>query len=143
MPHAADAICARMPGGVAFPLSELVGVRDWAARLGLGLSIRLDQVLDGVEFEEVALISAPAQGPRTVGPRTVVLWRTCDAVVVQAAGGQPLVFSAMPAALAYVAARFRRQAGAGRVKRWVAGLLCGGSRVPALPEPRSRTMRRA
>jgi hypothetical protein len=86
----------RTPYGLAFPLHELVFVRDWAERQGLKLAVKLDQVIDGAEFEELLLIG----GAGRPAP-ALTLWRTDHSVIGQAAGGHPKGFAAVQLALAH------------------------------------------
>jgi hypothetical protein len=86
----------RMPYGQAFPLPELVYIRDWAAQRGLVLTVLLDQVLDGAEFEELLLIRG--HGPSR---RALTIWRTAGSVIAQAAGAQPRAFTCVEPALAH------------------------------------------
>jgi hypothetical protein len=83
--------------GEAFPLQELTFMRDGAGRRGLRMTILLDQVLDGAEFEEVVLIR-PTLRPH----RAVTVWRTANCIVAQAAGGQPRAFGGIRAAMDHV-----------------------------------------
>ena len=83
--------------GEAFALPELVYMRDGAGRRGLRMTILLDQVLDGAEFEEVVLIR-PTFRPH----RAVTVWRTVTCIVAQAAGGQPKAFGGIRAAMDHV-----------------------------------------
>ncbi|HTZ71709.1 MAG TPA: hypothetical protein VMB71_13720 [Acetobacteraceae bacterium] len=90
--------CPRTPYGQAFPLEELVFVRDWAIRRGLTMAVLLDQVLDGAEFEELVLLRGG--GPRR---RALTIWRTAGSVVAQTVGAQPRAFTCMEGALLYYA----------------------------------------
>jgi hypothetical protein len=98
--HTSIATRLNSPFGQAFPLEELVYARHWARRRGLRLTIRLDQVLDGVAFDELLLVHAP--GPSR---HAASLWRTRNAIIVQENGGQPIAFAALRPALVYVAVR--------------------------------------
>jgi hypothetical protein len=88
--------------GLSFAVADLIYVRDWVQRREFCLSILLDQVLDGAEFEELLLIRA-----RLRGRRALTLWRTVSHVIAQAAGGQPRAFSGVQPALAYFSAAWR------------------------------------
>jgi hypothetical protein len=83
--------------GESFPLHELAFMRDGAGRHGLRMTILLDQVLDGAEFEEVVLIR-PTFRPH----RAVTVWRTANCIIAQAAGGQPKAFGGIRAAMDHV-----------------------------------------
>ncbi len=86
----------RMPYGLAFPLAELIYVRDWAACRGLSMLVLLDQVLDGAEFEELLLLRGA-----TPGRRALTMWRTAGSIVAQTAGAPPRAFSGVEPALAH------------------------------------------
>jgi hypothetical protein len=92
------------PYGQSFAVADLMFVRDWVQRREFSLSILLDQVLDGAEFEELLLIRAKLRGRPAL-----TLWRTSSHVIAQAAGGQPHAFSGVQPALAYLSAA-RREA---------------------------------
>jgi len=91
-----------VPYGLSFAVPDLMFVRDWVQRREFHLSILLDQVLDGAEFEELLLIRAKLRGRRAL-----TLWRTGSHVIAQAAGGQPRAFSGVQPALAYFSALWR------------------------------------
>jgi hypothetical protein len=82
------------PYGLAFAIEDLVAVRVWAEQRGLILTVALDQVLDGVEFEEVLILSAP---DHTV--RKLTFWHTLGSVMVQAPNCRPRAFATVPDAL--------------------------------------------
>ena len=98
-PHAAARL--RTPYGLAFPVAELELVRGWAERQGLRMAVRLDQVLDGAEFEELLMISAPGHARQALS-----LWRTDHSIIGQAAGGHPKGFTGVHLALAHFAFLF-------------------------------------
>jgi hypothetical protein len=118
----------RTPYGLAFPLHELVFVRDWARRAGLRVSIRLDQVLDGAEFEEMVVLTATGRPCRAVS-----LWRTANGVIAQQAGGQPRVFAGARAALSFASLSLSGLPAA-RYDAWWRGLVhwarLGGALAP-------------
>jgi hypothetical protein len=99
--------------GESFPLPELTFMRDGAGRRGLRMTILLDQVLDGAEFEEVVLIR-PTFRPH----RAVTVWRTANCIVAQAAGGQPKAFGGIRAAMDHVFASLPRATPATRRFSW-------------------------
>jgi hypothetical protein len=86
----------RNPYGLAFPLAELIHVRAWALQRGLSLSVMLDQVIDGAEFDELLVIRR--HGP---GPSALTIWRTAGSVIAQAVGDQPRAFTGIEPALAH------------------------------------------
>lgn len=88
----------KAPYGLSFHISELVFVRDWAARQSALLSVRLDQVLDGAEFEELLQLCWPGRGRP---PLTI--WRTDRSVIAQEQGGAPKAFAGVQMALAHFA----------------------------------------
>ncbi len=93
----------RTPYGLSFHVHELVFVRQWAERQGLTMSIKLDQVIDGAEFEELLLISGPGPGRAR---QALTLWRTDHSFIAQAAGGHPKGFAGIKLALAHFAGAF-------------------------------------
>ena len=112
--HPQAAARPRTPYGLAFPLPELEFVRAWAERQGLRLEVRLDQVLDGAEFEELLMITAPRSARQAL-----TLWRTDHSVIAQAAGGHPKGFSGVHMALAHFAGTFSAAAPQRRaLARW-------------------------
>lgn len=84
------------PYAVAFSLADLVLVRAWAVQRGLSMTVLLDQVIDGAEFEELLLIRGAG-----ASRRALTIWRTAGAVIAQAAGAQPRGFSGIQPALAH------------------------------------------
>ena len=97
---------ARSAYGLAFPVHELVFIRAWAEKRGLGMRILLDQVLDGAEFEEMLMIRGLVQSRRAL-----TVWRVCGGgVVTQTEGGQPRVFDGVHSALSHAGAMFVLQA---------------------------------
>lgn len=85
------------PYGLAFPIEELVMVRDWAGARGLCMIVALDQTLDYADFEEM-LILAPPDRKR----RTLTIWRTLGSVFLQVPHGRPRAFATVQEALASV-----------------------------------------
>ncbi len=78
------------PYAVAFSIEDLILIRCWADRRGLQLSVAIDQVVDGAEFEEM-LIVAPQNRER----RTLTLWRTQANVYAQTPEGRPRAFATL------------------------------------------------
>jgi hypothetical protein len=99
--------------GQAFPLHELLFMRDGAGRRGLHMNILLDQVLDGAEFEELVMIR-PTGRPY----RAATLWRTAHCIVAQAAGAEPKAFGGIRAAMDHVLASLPGAARARRRFSW-------------------------
>jgi hypothetical protein len=88
--------------GLAFPVHELVFMHAWSQGQGLTMSILLDQVLNGAEFEEMVLVRG-----RGARGRALTLWRVAaGGVVVQAEGGAPHVFGGIHTALSHAGALF-------------------------------------
>jgi len=87
-----------LPYGISFTVTDLVAVRDWAARHGVAMEVLLDQVLDGAEFEELLLLRGPGGAQRAV-----TIWRATGAIIAQQAGARPLAFTAIGPALTYCA----------------------------------------
>ncbi len=88
----------RTPYGLSFQVQELVFVRHWAERQGLTMSVKLDQVIDGAEFEELLLITGPGR-PR----QALTLWRTDHSYIGQSTAGHPKGFANIKLALAHFA----------------------------------------
>ena len=88
--HFSDVSAAKTAYGLAFAVEDLVMLRNWAEQRRLHLTIALDRVIDGAEFEEM-LILAPPAGRR----RTLTLWRTQDCVYAQTPAGAPQAFATM------------------------------------------------
>jgi hypothetical protein len=103
--HPAAAARQKTPHGVAFPVHELIHMREWAKRRGLQAQILLDQVLDGAEFEELVLLKPP-----TVSRHAVSLWCTPAGIAVQSAAGRPRLFRGIRAALDYAGTQLRATA---------------------------------
>ena len=76
--------------GIAFAVEDLVMLRNWAEQKRLRLTIALDRVIDGSEFEELLMVAPPA-GRR----RTLTLWRTQDGIFAQTSAGAPQGFATM------------------------------------------------
>ncbi len=96
--HSSAAARQRTPYGLSFRVDELTLVRDWAERHGLTMAVKLDQVIDGAEFEELLLVSGPGRLRQAL-----TLWRTDHSVIGQAAGGHPKGFAGVKLALSHVA----------------------------------------
>jgi hypothetical protein len=88
----------RTPYGLSFQVHELVFVRQWAEHQGLTMRVKLDQVIDGAEFEELLMISGPGQGRQAL-----TLWRTDQSFIAQPSSGQPRGFTCVKLALAHFA----------------------------------------
>jgi hypothetical protein len=95
--HHSDVSVARAPYGLAFEVEDLLLLRSWAGQRRLQLTILLDRIVDGAEFEEV-LVVAPAGSDR----RTLTFWRTQDGVFAQPPGGRPHGFATMHDLLEHV-----------------------------------------
>ncbi len=91
----------RTPYGLSFQVHELVFVRQWAERQGLSLIVKLDQVIDGAEFEELLFISGPGRTRQAL-----TLWRTDHSFIAQTAGGHPKGFACIKQALAHFGGTF-------------------------------------
>lgn len=81
--------------GISFPVSELLMVRDWAARHGMIMQIVTDHVLNGAAFEELLLLRNAA-----TCERLLCLWRRSEEVVAQRPSTRPQGFRSLDAALA-------------------------------------------
>ena len=88
--HSFDVSAVKTAYGLAFAVEDLVMLRNWAEQRQLRLTVALDRVIDGAEFEEL-LVVAPPSGRR----RTLTLWRTQDGIFAQTATGAPQDFATM------------------------------------------------
>jgi hypothetical protein len=86
--HLRQASLVTSPYGLAFSIEELILVRSWAEQRDLRLTVALDHVVDGAEFEEM-LIIAPHNRQR----RTLSIWRTNAGVFAQTPAGRPRTFA--------------------------------------------------
>ncbi len=82
------------PYGLAFAVEDLLLVRQWAENRALALTVALDQVIDGAEFEEM-LILGSAEGQS----RSLILWRTSGTVFAQIPHSRPHAFATVADAL--------------------------------------------
>ena len=80
--------------GLAFEIDDLVHARDWAAREGLVLRIRLDHVERGHDLEEVLFLA-----PLGRGLWRMSLWRDQGGVVMRQGSHAPVLFASLRAAL--------------------------------------------
>jgi hypothetical protein len=104
----------RTPYGLSFQVHELVFVRQWAERQGLVMTVKLDQVIDGAEFEELLMISSTGRGREAL-----TVWRTDHSFIAQAASGHPKGFPSVKLALAHFAGTFTGTAMPARsASRW-------------------------
>jgi hypothetical protein len=86
------------PYGLAFAIEDLSDIRQWAQARRLVMLVVLDHAIDGVEFEEMVVLSASEQRNRRV-----VLWRSFGTVYAQVAGAKPHGFTTVPQALNWLA----------------------------------------
>jgi hypothetical protein len=92
----------RRPHGLSFPVHELIFLHDWAQMRGLTMTILLDQVFDGAEFEEMVMVRS-----RVPCRAALTLWRVAGGgVAAQAEGGAPRVFGGIHTALSHAGALF-------------------------------------
>jgi hypothetical protein len=88
-------VCAPAPYAICFTIEELLHVRGWARHRELRLQILTDQVINGAEFEEMLII-----GPAGRARRTLVLWRTQNALFAQTPQNRPQAFDTIASLLA-------------------------------------------
>jgi hypothetical protein len=88
--------------GQAFPIAELLRIREFAAARGLGFAVQLDRVVEGMEDEEVVWLC-----PRLRGRSSLSLWRTASGVIVQRRGAAPHYYPSLERALAGLAPKPR------------------------------------
>jgi hypothetical protein len=94
----------RRPYGLSFAIEELILVRGWAAERQLRLAVALDHMADGLEFEEMLIISAPNRRQPTL-----TLWRIDTGILAQTEQGPPRYFATISDMLAAIRpARKRR-----------------------------------
>jgi hypothetical protein len=115
-PSHTQAALPKAPYGQAFPLHELVFMCDGARQRGLRMTILLDQVLDGAEFEELVMIRSAGRAGRP--GHDVSLWRTAHCVIAQAAGRQPKAFGGICAAMDHALSNLPGAAPARRRFSW-------------------------
>jgi hypothetical protein len=82
------------PYGLAFSVTDLVLVRDWAEQRQLHLLVVLDRVMDGLEFEEMLILT-----PRRRRHGTLAIWRTRCGIFAQTSRTAPVRFSDLRQAL--------------------------------------------
>lgn len=82
---------AARPEGLAFDIPDLMMMRGWADYHNLPLTLSLDTVIDGAEYEEYVIIGD--------GQRCWHLWRLADGIAVRSAGSKAVLFAEMPDAL--------------------------------------------
>ncbi len=95
--HSSHVFVRKVAYGLAFAIEDLVVVRSWAERRNLRLSIILDRMSDGAEYEEM-LVLAPAHAKRS----TLTVWRTKDGIFAQAPHGPPHRFATVSELLSQV-----------------------------------------
>ena len=88
--HSFDISAVKTAYGLAFAVEDLVMLRNWAEQRQLRLTVALDRVIDGAEFEEL-LVVKPLAGRRV----TLTLWRTKDGIFAQTAASAPQAFHTM------------------------------------------------
>jgi len=86
------------PYGLAFAIEDLADIRHWAEGHQLVMLVALDHVIDGVEFEEMVVLSA---SNRRDG--RVMLWRSFGTVYAQVERAKPRGFTTVPQALNWLA----------------------------------------
>jgi len=84
----------RPPYGLAFPIPDLLRIRQWCEKRGLRMDVALDQTLEDVEFEELLIIS-----PLNREKRSFTMWRTISGTYVQTPAGAPRSFRGVAEAL--------------------------------------------
>ena len=80
----------KTPTGLSFAVPDLLMLRGWSDFHDLRMTIELDVVADGDEYEELlGLYDANRAFRRWM------IWRSCDAIVVQPTMGRAMVFDNM------------------------------------------------
>jgi hypothetical protein len=83
--------------GLAFAIEDLSDIRHWAQSHQMTMLVVLDHVLNGVEYEEMVVLSAAEQRDRRI-----LLWRSFGTVFVQTVKGSPRGFTTVPRALNFL-----------------------------------------
>ena len=104
-------VSVRNAYGLAFEIEDLVLLRSWAEQRHLRLTVALDRMLDGAEFEEMLFLS-PSHAKR----KTLTLWRTQDGIFAQTASGAPRGFASMGELLDHI--RPAKPSKTGLLRRW-------------------------
>ena len=84
----------RAPIGLAFEIADLTLLRDWAVAHGMRMVVELDHSVEGEEYEEVVAFYA-----RESQLRRWIVWRACDAIIVQPLIGRSTRFESVAHAL--------------------------------------------
>ncbi len=85
--------------GIAFPLLELAGLRQWAAARRVKMTIQLDRVTGDAHDEEVVWLGeADRRG-------AIALWRTASGIICQHPEAPPSFHPDLSRALAAIAVR--------------------------------------
>ena len=87
-------VTIKTPTGVSFAIPDLLLVQAWAEFHELAVTIELDAVADGDEYEEIIGLSHTHSTFRRW-----MIWRSCDGIVVQPMMGRPMLFDCMADAL--------------------------------------------
>ena len=93
------------PYGLSFKVEDLMIVQGWALRSGLLLRIRLDQTLEGREFEELLIISGFDRRRRML-----TLWNVGSGFMAQVPHGRPRPYASVAEALNTLEPRAPRRA---------------------------------
>ena len=84
----------KRPVGFSFEIPDLLLVSGWTDFHNLRLAIELDVCADGDEYEELLGVYE-----RNETFRRWMIWRSCDAIVVQPTMGRPRLFDSVADAL--------------------------------------------
>jgi hypothetical protein len=85
----------KTPTGLSFDIPDLLLLQGWAHFHDLRMTVELDLCVDGEEYEELlGLYDANRAFRRWL------IWRSCDAIVVQPTMGRAMRFNCMSEALA-------------------------------------------
>jgi hypothetical protein len=82
------------PIGLAFEISDLLLLQDWASLHDVRLAVELDHWVEGEEYEEVVALYAKGSPLRRC-----ILWRSAGDIVVQALIGRTRRFASVASAL--------------------------------------------
>lgn len=84
----------KVPTGLSFDIPDLLMLRGWAEFHDLRMTIELDVIADGDEYEEVLGLYDKA-----CAFRRWMVWRSCDGIIVQPTMGRMMLFDHMADAL--------------------------------------------
>ena len=82
------------PAGLAFDIPDLVMLQGWAEFHDLVMTLSLDTVIAGADYEEFVVLRDAARPGLSWQ-----MWRSADGIAVQTNAGKPRLFALMTEAL--------------------------------------------